>query len=137
MFQSVNQQHIWAPPAGTVIRVSRGFYDHVALLSDRQIHGERGVLSFSSKSGGLVEESFSAFSAGRRVSVDGYLGSTPPARVMQRARLKHDQAYSWTEFNCEHFVRYAHGVLIESPQLQKWAALGGILSVFGLVAMRP
>ena len=132
----LNQQNIWTLQAGTVIRVNCGLYDHVALLSDWPVNGERGVLSFSAQHRGLVEESISAFSAGSPVTVDGYFGSTPPAAVMQRARLKHDQDYLWTEFNCEHFVRYAHGVPIESPQLQKWATLGGILSVFALMAVR-
>jgi hypothetical protein len=132
----LNQQNIWTLPAGTVIRVNCGLYDHVALLSDWPINGERGVLSLSAQHGGLVEESISAFSARKTVTVDGYLGATPPAMVMQRARLKRGQAYSWTEFNCEHFVRYAHGVPIESPQLQKWAALGGVLSVFALMSAR-
>lgn len=132
----LNQQNIWTLPAGTVIRVNCGLYDHVALLSDWPVNGERGVLSFSAQHGGLVEESISAFSARRNVTVDSYLGATPPAMVMQRARLKRGQAYSWTEFNCEHFVRYAHGVPIESPQLQKWATLGGILSVFALMSAR-
>lgn len=132
----LNQQNIWTLPAGTIIRVNCGLYDHVAILSDWPVNGERGVLSFSAQYGGLGEESISAFSARRTVTVDGYLGTTPPETVMRRARLKHDQAYSWTEFNCEHFVRYAHGVPIECPQLQKWAVLGGALSVFALISVR-
>lgn len=127
-----NQQDIWALPAGTVIRVNCGFYDHVALLSDRWIGGQRGVLSFSAQSCGLVEQCVSTFAAGRHVTVDGYLGGLPPGTVMQRARLKQGQSYSWTKFNCEHFVRYAHGVPVESPQLQQWAFLS---SAFGFLAL--
>lgn len=131
-----NQQSIWALPAGTVIRVNCGFYDHVALLSDRWIGGERGVLSFSAQRCGLVEQCISTFAAGRHVTVDGYLGGLPPGTVMQRARLKQGQSYSWTKFNCEHFVRYAHGVPVESPQLQQWAVLGGIASFFMVLSAR-
>jgi hypothetical protein len=131
-----NQPSIWALPAGTVIRVNCGFYDHVALLSDRWIGGERGVLSFSAQSCGLVEQCISTFAAGCHVTVDGYLGGLPPETVMQRARLKQGQSYSWTKFNCEHFVRYAHGVPVESPQLQQWAVLGGIASFFVVLSAR-
>ncbi len=131
-----NQQNIWALPAGTVIRVNCGFYDHVALLSDRWLGGERAVLSFSAQSCGLVEQCISTFAAGRDVTVDGYLGGLPPGTVMQRARLKQGQSYSWTKFNCEHFVRYAHGVPVESPQLQQWAVLSGVASFFAVLSAR-
>jgi hypothetical protein len=130
------QQDIWTLPTGTVIRVSHGWYDHVALIGDHISNGERTVLAFSAQANGLAEQLYSAFACGRRVTVDGYLGSLPPDIVMQRARLKHAQSYSWTEFNCEHFVRYAHGVPIESPQLRQWTFLAGVLGVVTLAAAR-
>lgn len=118
-------QSILSLPTGTVIRVSHGWYDHVALIGDRLMNGERSVVAFSAKDGGLIEQSYSAFNLGRQVTSDGYLGQLPPAAVMQRARLKQGAPYSWLDFNCEHFVRYAHGVPIESPQLQQWVSFGG------------
>lgn len=123
---------VWALPAGTVLRVSHDWYHHVALLGDGVIQGEPSVLAFSAQAGGFTEQRFSVFARGRSVTADGYLGGLPPATVMQRARLKQGQAYSWTDFNCEHFVRYAHGVAIESPQLRQWAFLGGVVGFFAL-----
>lgn len=134
MITSSNHQDIWSLPIGTLVRVSHGWYDHVALIGDHVVCGERTVLSFSAKAGGFVEEPYSAFASGRQVSIDGYLGGLPTETVMQRARLKRGQRYSWTEFNCEHFVRYAHGVPVESPQLRKWALLGGVVGFFALAA---
>lgn len=136
MIQPLTQENVWSLPAGTVVRVNCGFYDHVALLSDGLINGERGVLSFSAQTRGLAELGMSAFAGDRTVVIDGYLGALPPESVMWRARLKFGHGYSWTEFNCEHFVRYAHGVPLESPQLQQWAFLGGLLSVVALVSVR-
>jgi hypothetical protein len=136
MIQVLSQKNVWSLPAGTVIRVNCGLYDHVALLGDRLINGERSVLSFSAQTRGLAEMGVSAFAGGRAVTIDGYLGSQPPEWVIWRARLKFGQGYSWTEFNCEHFVRYAHGVLPESPQLHKLGFLGGLLSVVALVSLR-
>lgn len=133
MIHPQRQQNMWALPAGTVIRVRHGLYDHVAMLGDRAISGERGVIAFSAQAGGFVEQPFTAFAAGRAVVIEGYLGSLLPSVVMQRARMKQGQAYSWS-FNCEHFVRYAHGVAVESPQLHQWAFLGGLLGVLTLVA---
>lgn len=119
-------QLLWGQPAGTVIRVNTGFYNHVGLLGDRFINGERGVLSFSAKAKGFVEEPLSVFAGGHPVVCDGYFGNLPPTTVMWRARLKAGQPYSWLDFNCEHFVRYAHGVRVESPQLQQVSAVLGV-----------
>jgi hypothetical protein len=124
MNASKTPPNIWELPSGTVIRADHGLYSHVALLGDGSLHGERTVVEFSSASGGFAELPFSEFSKNRRVTVDGYLGALSPSEVMQRASLKRGQTYSLTNFNCEHFVRYAHGLQIESPQLQKWTMFG-------------
>ena len=116
------------------MRVRQGFYEHIAMLGDHAMGGERAVVAFSAQAGGFVEEPFSAFARGQAVVVEGFLGSLPPVVVMQRARMKQGQAYSLTEFNCEHFVRYAHGVPVESPQLRQWAFLGGLVGVLALAA---
>src|SRR3569832_122832 len=130
-----NIQHdFWGLPAGTVIRVRHGWYDLVGLLGDHLIVGERSVLAFSAKEQGFVEQAFHAFAQGRQVRVEGYPGLLPPAIVMHRARLKRGQAYSWVDFNCEHFVHYAHGLPMESPQLRQWAFLGSVLGFLVLAA---
>lgn len=134
MIQPQRQQDVWALPAGTVIRVRHGFYDHVAMLSDRTADGERGVVAFSAQAGGFVEQPFSAYACGRAVVIEGYLGSLPPAVVMRRARMKQGKVYSLPDFNCEHFVRYAHGIPVESPQLRQWAFLGCLVGVLTLMA---
>lgn len=90
---AISIQQIIALPAGTVIRVNEGWYNHVALMSDRYIGQERSVLAFSAEYGGFVEQPFSVFAGGRTVSIDGYLGALPPAIVMQRARQKQRHSY--------------------------------------------
>ncbi len=120
---------VWNHPPGTVVRVSNGLYDHVGMLGDRLINGERSVLAFSARAGGFEELALSSFAGGRVVTLGGYPGNLPPKLVMQRAREKRGEAYSWLTFNCEHFVRFAHGVAVESQQLRKWAFLVGALSL--------
>ena len=107
---------------GTVVRVSHGPYDHVGLVSDTYINGERAVISLSAVYGGFTEEPFSAFAHDRVVYNDGYPGTLAPYWVIARARAAGSRRYSWTMFNCEHFVRHAHGLKVESPQLQSWVA---------------
>lgn len=136
MILSQVQQHIATLRAGTVIKVNHGLYDHVGLVGDYFIQGERSVLAFSAQAGGFVEQPFSDFANGRTVTVHGYPGTLPPEMVMLRARLKRGQPYSWNTFNCEHFVRYAHGVHVESPQLRQWTFLAGLLGFLTLAAGR-
>jgi Lecithin retinol acyltransferase len=134
MIEAFRQHGIWVHPAGTVVRVSHDWYDHVALLSEREIGGERSVLAFSAQAGGFTEQPFTEFANGRAVTIEGYLGRLPPATVIARARSTRRWRYSWTGFNCEHFVRHAHGVEIKSPQLRQWAIFGGLASVIALAA---
>ncbi|WP_439890915.1 lecithin retinol acyltransferase family protein [Ralstonia sp. 25C] len=124
MSSSSNQQCIWNYPAGTVVRVSHGPYDHLGLLGEGTIGADRTVLAFSAQAQGFIEQSLSQFAGGRTISVDGYLGNLHPAVVLQRARSLQGRTYSWLTFNCEHFVRHAHGVEVHSPQLSQWTLLG-------------
>ena len=120
-------------PAGTVVRVNCGLYDHVALMGSGTMNGERTVLSFSARHRGLAEVPFSAFAENKQVTVDGYLGTLSPDDVLKRAWLKRGQPYCLMTFNCEHFIRYAHDVNIESPQVTQWVLL---VNAFGaLVAL--
>ncbi|EMN5130297.1 lecithin retinol acyltransferase family protein [Burkholderia contaminans] len=135
MIQHSRQQSLWIHPPGTVVRVSYGLYDHVALLGEYGVGGgERNVLAFSAESRGFVEQPFSDFATGRPVTVDGYLGRLAPEVVLGRARSVRGQTYSLIGFNCEHFVRYAHNVEITSPQLWQWALLGSVGGILALVA---
>ena len=104
--------------AGTVVKAGRGFYSHVGMLTGYNIAGQRLVLSHSPK--GIVEEPIDVFAEGNFVYAEGYLGKLNPSEVLVRARSQRGATYSLLGRNCEHFVRFAHGVAIESPQLQGW-----------------
>jgi hypothetical protein len=125
---------LWSLPPGTVLRVSHGLYDHVGLLSDRWIDGERAVVSFSARNGGLIEEAFSQFASGRGVAAKGYPGQLPPLAVLARARALKGRAYAWLTFNCEHFIRNAHGLPEESPQLRQWLFAATLVGLFARAA---
>lgn len=132
MIQAPRQQDLWAHLPGTVVRVNRGLYDHVALLGEYVAYGDRNVLAFSAQARGIIEHPFSDFAGGRAVTVDGYLGNLPAEVVLQRARSLQGRAYSLLGFNCEHFVRYAHDVETTSPQLWQWAVLGSAGSLLAV-----
>ncbi len=134
MISPLRQQHVRAHPTGTVVRVRHGLYDHLGLLGECMSGADRSVLAFAAQAGGFIEQPFSEFAGGRQVTVDGYLGNLCPEVVLQRARSMQGRAYSWLAFNCEHFVRYAHGVDIQSPQLRQWALLGSMAGLLAFTA---
>jgi hypothetical protein len=130
------QQSVWELPAGTVIRVRHDWYYHVGLIGDHFLGEERSVLAFSADAKGFLEQPYSEFAKGRVVTVDGYPGVMPAVTVLQRARANRGRPYSWVGFNCEHFVRQAHGLPVESPQLKEWTILASIIGLLASAAAR-
>lgn len=118
-----------APP-GTVVSVSRGLYRHVGLLSEVRPGSPRTVLSLNPAFPRQVrEEPLHAFARGMPVNIEDLGGILPSSEVLRRARSGLHPTYSWTAFNCEHFVRFAHGLAQESPQLTRLAVLGSLAAV--------
>lgn len=95
-----------------------GWYRHPGIVSEATPLAERSVISSSWRHRSVAEEPFSEFAAGRNVRVDGYFGDLQPEHVLQRARAALGTPYDLFKRNCEHFVRYAHGVVPSSPQLK-------------------
>lgn len=119
-FRSLSPGHVWS--------VDYGFYRHMALET---LNGT--MISNSRSNGGILETSKEEFADGRPVTNEGYLGDLCPVTVEKRARSMSDRNYDLFTFNCEHFVRYAHGVREVSPQIGKAAlftALGIALFVW-------
>lgn len=108
---------------GTTLSTSRLFYRHVGILTDRFANGFPTVISSSGERGTVVEEPLDKFRRAGDIRVDGYLGLLPQDAVLERARAKLGSRYSLVRWNCEQFVRYAHGLNPESPQLATMVSL--------------
>lgn len=118
---------------GHVISVNYLFFEHVGLISGRVMRGEPSVISFSQAANGFCEQPLSEFVNGRAYKLKGYLGNLPVGEVLHRAFSLIKKPYSLIDFNCEHFVRYAHGIKIESPQMQAATIFAGIFGVLALI----
>ncbi len=110
-------------PAGTVIGMRFGPFEHIGIVTDTPIAGVPGVISNSRARGGVCEESLAAFAEGKPFRVLGYTGSLPGDDVVRRARTMIGRRYKPLRFNCEHFVRLAHGLRARSPQIETVAVL--------------
>ncbi len=112
-------------PPGTVVAARFPFFRHFGIASDRFISGEQAVLSCSRRRGSMVEESFSEFAGGMPVESCGYWGSLHWVQVLARARCRLGQKWSLFGFNCEHAAYDAHGLPMQSKQIQAGVGLLG------------
>ena len=120
-------------PAGTVIGVPFGVIEHVGIVTDRRIDGVPAVISNSYAHRGVREEPLSSFAHGRSFRVHKAMSDLPGDEVAHRARRMIGRRYDPLRFNCEHFVRIAHGLKPKSPQLHGVLALAaGALAIWRL-----
>ncbi|MCG7980275.1 MAG: lecithin retinol acyltransferase family protein [Candidatus Thiodiazotropha taylori] len=75
----------------------------------------------------MAEEKEEIFADGCKIKIHGYPSQLPPFVVLRKARNKLGTKYDVFKWNCEHFVRWAHGLKPESPQLQ--VAILGVVSL--------
>jgi hypothetical protein len=107
-------------PAGTVLKLDFGTYFHYGIAD-----GLGKVIHNSKKHLKVIEESYEAFAEGKKIIVSG-ITSTNPAKAVITAKRYLGMPYNLIRSNCEHFARLAHGLEVESTQLQQYllAALG-------------
>jgi hypothetical protein len=130
MNQSINSTVVHP---GTILSTSRGFYRHFGIATDNYVNGQPMVISNSGAHGRVVEESLEQFQGQGDIKNEGYWGKLPYQEVLARARKKLGSSYSLLDWNCEHFVRLAHGLKPESPQVAFVAVLCvGVLFAVGL-----
>lgn len=125
--------NIFQPP-GTVLRYKVDGYWHYGIL----VHF--GYVIHNSKVYGcVVKESYAHFAAGKTVTAYSGVSSANLGLACQRAHQYIGSAYMLFTKNCEHFVRLAHGLIPESPQIQKaviTAAAGTVACISSNRAVR-
>ena len=102
---------------GTILSTGRPGFRHYGISTDQYIDGLPTVISNTGKYVRVVEESLAQFQEQGDLKIEGYWGSLPPQEVLRRAREKLGTRYLLLNWNCEHFVRFAHGLKPESPQV--------------------
>ncbi len=128
--------HLPNIPAATVVSVNRGLYEHRGLLTEAVPGQERRVISLNPGAPGeqLREQPISAFAMGQPVKFHPPWSALPAPIVLARARSSARPLYSWTDFNCEHFLCHAFGITPQSPQLRQITTLVAAAATVVLVA---
>lgn len=117
--------------AGQALSTPRLLYSHVGIATDHMKNGEQLVISCSGKSGKVVLEPLSEFSAGRGVKRIPAPSALAPDQALRRAYSMLGKPYSIRSFNCEHFLNVAYGLAPKSPQFAI-----GVLTLLGFLLLR-
>lgn len=118
MSLAVAQPYFQWPLAGSLVSVQfLGIYRHVGIVSDQWYNGKPMVISNSDRAGGVREEPWNVFAAGRAVTVEARQYDTVGHIVIARARSRIGTRYNLLTWNCEHLVRFAQGLSPSSPQV--------------------
>lgn len=105
--------HWFEVVSGTPLKVWLGAYWHEGLADGMY------VIHNSKAHGKVVRSTYAEFSAGNKIFVCEELQVVDMAVAIQRARSALGVAYDLWVRNCQHFVRWAHGLEQESPQIQQ------------------
>jgi hypothetical protein len=114
------------PVGAPVYVVVFGLVKHWGILADRFVDGKPTVVSNSYRAGGTFEEAWDAFSGGRDVHYAPLSTALAGSEVLRRARARLGRRWSLWSWNCEHAVREALGLPVQSPQLRTAVAVGVI-----------
>lgn len=115
---------------GSVIAVRYSMYKHFAIVSDKyNSDGLPYLISLSYRTRGVQEEPWDTVVGNRNFEKSLIQGNDSTKTILSRARSCTGKSikYQLFTFNCEHFVRYAHGLAVESVQVKRTlrgAALG-------------
>lgn len=103
---------------GTVVSTMIGPIEHFGIVSDRFDGGIPRIISNSKKTGCVSEEPAKIFTNGKKVRVHTFRGNLSSYTVIARARSLIGSNYNLLNWNCEHFIRWGHGLKPESPQIK-------------------
>lgn len=76
------------------------------------------VVYACSPKGGVVRQRLEAFAEGYAVKPTASESRLTPAQIVARCESVLGRAYDAASWNCDHFVAFAFGRKVESPQLQ-------------------
>lgn len=99
---------------GTTVRIWCGAYWHYGLIDSTG----SSVIHNSKEHGKVVRETIEAFSSGASLVVCADVMGDWPSKAARLAESAIGVAYRLWSQNCEHFVRWAHGLEPTSPQIE-------------------
>lgn len=121
---------------GDVVVTNFGIYQHWSLVTDRVCElGNYMLISATKRNGTVREEPWHIVTGGKETYVARVETVRPVQEVLANARSQIGQwAYSVTDSNCEHFVKWASGLKMSSSQVKAGVA-GSVAGVFAVATI--
>jgi hypothetical protein len=117
---------------GTIVSTWIGPIEHFGLVTAYTQWGEPVVASISMKDG-FARQLLTGFAKAQGTYGFGYPSSLPEYEVLARVYSVADKPYHLANWNCEHFVRYGHGLPPESPQVARATIIAfAAIAIFAL-----
>lgn len=111
--------------------------NHVGLVSRRfDQHGLPYIYNASKRSGAVKLDPWDVFTLGTgSADILDIQGTLSESEILRRAHSRLDEPWDLWSANCEHYVRWCHGLDVKSPQLRFGVGLAlGVTVVGALVA---
>ena len=105
---------------GTIIATWIGPVEHFGFVCGYTAWGEPIIASISMRAG-YTEVPLTRFAEAQGKYTCDYPSSLSEYEVLARAYSVANEPYNLTTWNCEHFVRYAHKLPLQSPQVARAA----------------
>lgn len=124
---------------GDVVVTKFGLYEHWSLVSDRVCeNGEPMLISATQRNGTVREESWEKTTENKHTSVVNIESTKEAIDILKDARFMIGEwKYSLTNRNCEHFVKWALGLRVESVQVKNTLAAGLLGFALAYAFKRP
>ncbi len=117
---------------GDTVAVVYDTFNHYAIVSDRKTDGMPNLIALSQRRGTVQEEIWQRGTQGATVRKSHIGGALPAQEVLDKARsLIGKPTYKLFTNNCEHFVRWAHGLPVESKQVAGGVTGAALLGLAG------
>ena len=125
-------------PAGAIVKIPFGLYEHFAIVSDRRsLNGKPNLISLSARRNTVCEESWDQCAKGRSVILNSEQGIYPAHIVLARAKASiGKKRWHFLKYNCEHFAYETHGLGVVSRQVNNALLAISALCFLSLITSR-
>ena len=116
---------------GTIVGTWLAGKYHQGLVCGYAADGEPMIMSISLWKG-FATESLCQFMGPQGLAEASYPSRLQSEQILSRARSVSHRPYDLGRWNCQHFVRFAHGLSVQSPQAS--AAAKAVLAISAIFA---
>src|SRR6185312_4129943 len=129
MYRAPGFRHLFI---GSILSMARLGYTHQAIVFYFDDLG-RPILGSIAQERGFYYETFHQFMGSQSIYKYSYPSDLPSEVVVKRALVAAGRPYHWSEWNCQHLAKFAHGLPPRSPDAEGWTVMLGLAALATVV----